>query len=229
MSFVHSPKIITEGLVLALDAGNMKSYPGSGTTWFDKSGNARNGTLINGPTFSSANLGSIVFDGVNDYIDTTYTANTGNNFSFGVVCKPTSNGQSSGSDIMAKNYLPESPYISWGVDFLNDRTFRFMVADNTTFSFILSTPQTLNQVYYLFVTYQNKVITAYINGVVVGTKTNTNDPVYNDHTLTFGVWKEYPTDNYFVGNIYNAQIYNRALSASEIQQNFNALRGRYGI
>jgi len=66
--FSHSPKIVTDGLVLALDAGNTKSYPGSGTTWFDRSGNARNGTLTNGPTFSSANGGSIVFDGVDDYV-----------------------------------------------------------------------------------------------------------------------------------------------------------------
>ncbi len=69
MSFVHSPKIVTDGLVLALDAGNTKSYTSGSTTWFDKSGNANNGTLTNGPTFSSANGGSIVFDGVDDRVE----------------------------------------------------------------------------------------------------------------------------------------------------------------
>ena len=67
MSFAHSPKIVTDGLVLSLDAGNTKSYPGAGTAWFDKSGYANNGTLVNGPTFNTGSLGSIVFDGVDDY------------------------------------------------------------------------------------------------------------------------------------------------------------------
>jgi hypothetical protein len=60
------PNIITDGLVLALDAGSKKSYSGSGTTWKDLSGNGNNGTLVNGPTFDSGNGGSIVFDGFND-------------------------------------------------------------------------------------------------------------------------------------------------------------------
>jgi hypothetical protein len=63
-----SGKIVTSGLVLALDAADKNSYPGSGTTWTDLSGNGNNGTLVNGPTFSSANGGSIVFDGVDDYV-----------------------------------------------------------------------------------------------------------------------------------------------------------------
>ena len=69
MGLSHSPKIVTNGLVLALDAANNKSYPGSGTTWSDLSNTGKNLTLTNGPTFSAANLGSIVFDGTNDYID----------------------------------------------------------------------------------------------------------------------------------------------------------------
>ena len=66
MGVTYNPKIVTDGLVLALDAANVKSYPGSGTTWTDMSGNGNNVTLTNGPTFSSDNGGSIVFDGVND-------------------------------------------------------------------------------------------------------------------------------------------------------------------
>jgi len=63
------PNIITDGLVLALDAANPRSYPGTGTSWNDLSGNGNNGTLVNGPTFNSDNNGSIVFDGVDDYIN----------------------------------------------------------------------------------------------------------------------------------------------------------------
>jgi hypothetical protein len=64
-------KIVTNGLVLALDAADKNSYPGSGTTWRDMSGNNSNSTLTNSPTFNSANGGSIVFDGVDDYTTTT--------------------------------------------------------------------------------------------------------------------------------------------------------------
>ena len=63
----YGPRIVTDGLVLCLDAGNSKSYPGSGTAWNDLSRNGNNGTL-NGPTFNSADRGSIVFDGTNDYV-----------------------------------------------------------------------------------------------------------------------------------------------------------------
>ena len=71
MSLFHSPSLVTSGLVLCLDAGNPKSYPGSGTTWTDLSGRGNHGTLVNGPTFNSANGGSIVFDGSNDYVELT--------------------------------------------------------------------------------------------------------------------------------------------------------------
>jgi len=63
------PDIVTDGLVLALDAANVKSYPGSGTTWRDLSGNDGNGTLTAGPTFSTDNGGVISFDGSDDAVD----------------------------------------------------------------------------------------------------------------------------------------------------------------
>ena len=67
MAINYSPKIIRDGLVLCLDAANPKSYPGTGTAWTDLSGSGNNGTLVNGPVYSSANGGSIDFDGSNDY------------------------------------------------------------------------------------------------------------------------------------------------------------------
>ena len=71
MSYQTGPRIVTNGLVFCVDAADTNSYPGSGTTWFDLSGNGNNGTLNNGPTFNSANRGSIVFDGTNDWISVT--------------------------------------------------------------------------------------------------------------------------------------------------------------
>ena len=68
MAFNYSPKIVTDGLVFAVDAANKKSYPGSGTTWTDLAG-SNDGTLTNGPTFDSGDGGSIVFDGTDDYVE----------------------------------------------------------------------------------------------------------------------------------------------------------------
>ena len=69
MGVFAGPEIVEDGLVLALDAGNTKSYPGSGTTWTDLSGNGNNGSLVNGVGYNSGNLGSLSFDGVNDYVN----------------------------------------------------------------------------------------------------------------------------------------------------------------
>ena len=71
MGLSHSPRIVTDGLVLCLDAANSRSYPKTGTTWTDRSTSGNNGTLTNGPTFDTNNGGSIVFDGSNDSVVTS--------------------------------------------------------------------------------------------------------------------------------------------------------------
>lgn len=71
MAFHYSPKIVTEGLVFYVDAANPKSFVNGNTTWNDLSRSGNNGTLTNGPTFDSSNGGSISFDGLNDYVDTS--------------------------------------------------------------------------------------------------------------------------------------------------------------
>ena len=88
MGIAYNPRVVTDGLVLCLDAGNVKSYPGSGTTWTDLSGKGNTGTLTNGPTYSSANGGSIVFDGVDDRVSGT-SFNTGQNFTINAWIYPT--------------------------------------------------------------------------------------------------------------------------------------------
>ena len=70
MATIYNPNIVTDNLVFCVDAANTKSYSGSGTIWKDISGEDNDGTLVNGPTFSNDNGGSIVFDGTNDYIQT---------------------------------------------------------------------------------------------------------------------------------------------------------------
>ena len=76
MAVAGGPNIVEDGLVLALDAANKKSYPGSGTVWSDLSGNSNDGTLTNGPTFSSNNSGIFSFDGANDIVVGPATVNS---------------------------------------------------------------------------------------------------------------------------------------------------------
>jgi alpha-tubulin suppressor-like RCC1 family protein len=89
MGVAYNPRLVTDGLVLALDAGNTKSYPGSGTSWTDISGQGGSATLTNGPTFSSSNLGSIVFDGINDYVASVSNITLANAFSISLWVKHT--------------------------------------------------------------------------------------------------------------------------------------------
>ena len=83
MGLAHSPRLVTDGLVLCVDAANTKSYPGSGTTWTDLSGKGNDGSLINGAAFDSGNNGSINIDGSNDRIDVAYSPTLA--FSNGII------------------------------------------------------------------------------------------------------------------------------------------------
>ena len=93
-----SPRIVTSGLVLALDAADRNSYPRTGTTWTDLSGNGYNGTLTNSPTFSNSNGGSIIFDGTNDYTSTSLdlSLNNTNSVSISMWIKTGNLSQSKG-------------------------------------------------------------------------------------------------------------------------------------
>jgi hypothetical protein len=231
--FTIVPPIVTSGLVLNLDAGNAGSYSGSGTTWIDISGNSNTGTLVNGPTYSSANGGSIVFDGTDDYVlvpsnasipytssartvniwfytnSATWAKDVNSLFFYGTG----TNGQAFGIDM---DVYPQMEVFTWG-GVGRDLTF------NTTYS----------QVGWknICVTYDGSTtILIYENGVFTQTLTLTA----SCNTLSSGVYigainPSVLAGGYYNGNIAQSSIYNRALSASEVSQNFNATRGRFGI
>jgi len=241
--FAHSPKIVTDGLVLALDAGNVKSYVSGSTTWFDKSGYANNGTLTNGPTFNTGSGGSIVFDGTDDYVITTFgstpslditsqltletwlmsTAIANSFHGDGINSKGLSSDSNSG--------VYETLIVS--SEGINYPFFRMRIGGSTPTYFPTNIPLNLNQIYHFVSTYNGSIMRIYVNGVESGTGlAQTGNIETNIQQLTTGV--RYPNrfgnaDSFFSGRIYSNRIYNRALSASEVQQNFNALRGRFGI
>ena len=240
------PNIITNGLVLSLDAANTKSYPGSGTTWRDLSGNNNSGSLVNGPTFSSANGGSIVFDGSNDYVNLesirtqmlTYTSSV----TFDIVFNMTQwvNSFYNGILTLGRNPDPGGSAQTYLLIYVDGGgsgklTAQFGNSDGTPGSALFSPSQIqTNTVYNFTTTYNNGTGSLYQNGVLVNTVVNSTSTLYNINQNNFfigGDSRYNPGDagRYFNGLVYNAKIYNRALSATEVQQNYNALKSRYNL
>jgi hypothetical protein len=227
MAFVHSPQIVTSGLVLSLDAGNTKSYTSGSTTWFDKSGFSNNGTLINGPTFNTGSLGSIVFDGVDDYVTcgSSSILDVGNNIT--VNSWFYINSITSYQAIIAKHFSDGSA--GWEMSNSTGGSLRVTLRPSATQINLSGGTLSVGNWYMGTYTFDNTTLILYLNGIQVGS-TTTGGPVTlnTSRPLQIGV-REIQGLGYFNGNIAISQLYNRALSAQEVLQNFNALRGRYGI
>jgi len=225
MAVGYNPRIVTDGLVLALDAGNTKSYPGSGTTWTDLSGNGNNGTLTNGPTFDSGNLGAIVFDGTNDYVDVS-GSKTVSAATFLAWVRLDDSNQTSNTGII----FSRSTNVS-GMNFFGTTEnvgYHWNDAFNTYgWNSGLTVP---NQEWCMIaLTVTSSVATAYLFRSS-GTTSATNNVSHGSTTLdAIKVGADVSTNRYIDGRISVAMVYNKALTASEIQQNYNALKGRYGI
>ena len=219
----HSPRIVTDGLVLCLDAGNTKSYPGSGTAWTDLSGNGNNGTLVNGGGYSGNNLGSLSFDGGDDYISTP-VAGTFSQITFefmGFFDDPT-------LDTLSRR---ESAFGDWTNGRVHFATrYSGGAAMHFNVNNVWNTTPTTNLRYgwnhYLLV-YDtvNNLKRVYLNNILSSSVGTNGNMIIGD----FRIGVATNLNRYYRGNIANFKIYNRALTESEIQQNFNALRGRFSI
>ena len=220
--------IVTNGLVLNLDAGNLKSYPTSGTTWTDLSKNGNNGTLINSPTFSSLNGGSIVFDGVNNYVETNKTITTSDSsYSLGIWAKSSSTGISNRpvGNADGLNGLTGMDII-WGYPASNNvYAVRRVGLNNGTCDTQITVNNLSTQWHYIMVTYNHTGIgtVMYADGISAGTNTNLGFTC----NLPFRVGRDGAAVQSFTGQISVVQIYNRALTASEVLQNYNAAKWRF--
>ena len=220
MAIFYNPRTITDGLVLALDAANRKSYPGSGTTWTDLSGRGNTGTLTNGPTYSSTNGGSIVFDGVDDYIDlNTNNIITGTNpFTFEAFYTITN------TSVNAEIFGNYGPGYSLNTIWISGR---FGVFINGSVPYFQDHPLGAGTYHMAFTRTSTGDCILYKNGIVDGTATSTTSiPVGQNFRIGSDV---YQIAEQFGGNLYNLKVYNRVLTAAEISQNFNALRSRFSI
>jgi len=227
MATRYSPAIVTSGLSLCLDAANKVSYLGSGTSWYDLSGNGNTGTLTNGPTFSNANGGSIVFDGTNDYVTKSSVAmNLSNGVSMEMVFKSTDmNSRAQG--FMQYNVLGTNHYINFYTDGTGKLRWETWVPVPTGGAFYSSTTLSNNTWYHAIGTYNsNGSAVLYINGSNVGNGSYSAASYSSTYTTTFTIGNY---AGYLSGNVSVARIYNRALSATEVLQNYNATKTRFGL
>ena len=234
MAFNYSPKVITDGLVLYLDAANNRSYPGSGTTWTDLSRGGSNGALTNGPTFNSANGGSIVFDGVDDgvLVNSPPFSSSTNSLTFNFWVYGTGTSTASQTILGRDTNSGAIPHV------LIRRTGNLNLTFNHS-NGISPATTTLSNVFLnnldkwvnlqITANYTTGTVILYRNGVFYTQFTmstpifpNTNVPIYISSFAFPGFFT-------WTGNISITKIYNRALSTQEIQQNYNATKTRYGL
>ncbi len=208
--------IVKDGLVLMLDAAKKESYDRLGTTWRDISWNSNTGTLTNEPTFNSGNGGNIVFDGTNDYvIHNSLTAGTV--CSWGLWFKYNT---LSGSQVLLGSNI--SNYYS--LFFLS--TVFYVNYGGETAQLSYPTGLSANTWYNVFLTRNGLTITIYLNGVSIGTMTGGSSSL---STIFSIIGAERPGAYVFNGNISNVSVYNRVLSSSEVLQNYNATKSRFGL
>ena len=232
MSNRYGPRIVTDGLVLCLDAADTNSYPRTGTVWYDQSGNGSNGTLTNGPTFNSANGGSIVFDGTNDRGTFSSPITSTSNQTYEVWTNAIASASATGgyAYILHNNSIDSTTgnsYLTIGIK--PTQPPQYYAALNGAHVTMSSgvTPSNSNIVQ-IVLTWDGATQKMYINSDLKDSEALTGTPQNFSTTTSFG---DYASSTYRMiqGNIYSIKIYNKALSASEIQQNFNALGGRFGI
>jgi hypothetical protein len=227
---ITATPIVTNGLVLNLDASRTSSYPNTGTTWTDISGNSLNGTLTNGVGYTASNGGVMTFDGINDYvslpdssilqpsnitISTWFKINQyGTNYVYG----------------NANACLIRKGMYGYEISVRQDgKLIVFAYSDTNNQNQYLIDSINLNTWYNVVLTFGNSQMKVYINNSLVGTyATSTNSIVYGGGGISIG--KQGPWDiYYFNGNIGQTMVYNRALTSTEISQNFNATKSRFGL
>jgi hypothetical protein len=243
----YGPRIFTDGLVLCLDAANSKSYPTSGTAWTNLSANNNNGSLYNGPVFSSENIGSLAFDGVDDIVfvgQSPYELSSlgTNDVTINVWSKiTTSDGterqqfsnSARGNSIYRLGYLDNKMYsLFYGAtgDGSAPYQYSFPVYGTTTLptgTWIMTTT----------VMDRSSDIKLYLNGELEPTTGSANissaDGIYFEGISTFpvcvgGMFLRSPF-RLHQGNISSVQLYFKPLSAEEVRQNYNATKGRFKL
>ena len=212
--------IVLDGLVLNVDAAKRESYPKTGTTWKDISKNGNNnGTLTNDPTFNSDNRGSIAFDGTNDIVNFgPFSLLTGSNFSLSFWVKLNVNNIT---------HVPIAKDSHFSIAFFSNR-ISYADGSNWNYSAFGNYSNFSTGTWYNIAAVRNGTnVTLYSNSASIASLTFGGDVTGNANNFYLGAYAG--TSNYFNGNISSMFIYNKSLTSNEVTQNYNALKGRYGL
>ena len=229
MSVKNRNSIVTDGLVFYVDAGNEDSYPGSATTWSDLIG-SNDGTLTNGPVYSSSNAGFLDFDGTDDYVahsdigasDWPVTLSAWVKFDVNNVAQTVV----SQADTSAINQMFGCATQMTGSNMLAtvwtySASYGYKDARGTT-------PLATGTWYHLTAVFEsNTSKKIYLNGNLEATLTDSTTFPTGIDNLNIARFGRSTPGGYVNGQIACAMAYNKALSASEILQNYNALKNRF--
>jgi len=222
------PNIVTDGLVLALDAANNKSYPGSGTSWSDISGNGNNGTLQNSPTYSPASNGGITFLSAGTYTSTNLTVPSPSTraTTYEIAFIPATGSISTLSGLIGwSGYLADG--FSLGITSNGVRSQGYASSVNTFYENASGTIS-YSSVNVVTAVYENLKNTYYRNGVLYSTTNYTTPVVASSTSINIGGYSQGGWTQSQC-TIFYARMYNRALSASEVLQNYNGQKARFNL
>jgi hypothetical protein len=227
MSLGHGASIVRSGLVLHLDAANRKSYTGSGTAWNDMSGIGNNGTLVNGPTYISSNGGILTLDGTNNYISVSSISS--GQFASGFTWAGWCRTSAFGAGWMWPFGTTTGSWLQLG-KVSGSGNIRFDGASLLYSGGALDANVNIadNIWHYMVGVWDTQFRYIYLDGTLrasVASVLGANPSAYG--TMLLGAHPG-PSE-FWNGSFGPMSIYTRALSATEIKQNFDATRGRYGI
>jgi hypothetical protein len=235
MGAAAGPNIVRSGITLALDSANQRSYISGSSSWTDLSGNSNNGTLTNGPSFSGINCSCIVFDGTNDYVSVSYNSvlNTPNGATYNIWIYPTQTGEFLNRGTSDSGATPDNPRLY--IDVSNKNVY-FDWSSVSVDRYVTTTNNSFNSNSWIQITATVTVggrMEVYINGTVCtytirsnadtmpNPLPNTNDPIQ----IGGATW----IPRYFGGRISIVSLYNRSLSATEVLNNYNETKSRFGL
>jgi hypothetical protein len=229
--------IVTSGLTLCLDAGNLKSYPTTGTTWTDLSNNGNTAGLVSTTYQSINNVGHLSFNGSTSYGATSFVSSTSNNFTMDVWCRPTNTIAVYNQTTFGFNppflsghrfvLAPDNRGTSSGAGIsVGTNGINVIEHGNTFFPAPLTYYTTISNTRFTNITvvYISKVPYLYINGVFIKTGLTTSSPTTFLSLGTQGIGTLY---GFYQGDISMIKCYTRSLSASEVLQNYNATKWRF--
>ena len=236
MGLGHSPSIVTSGLALAFDAGNAKSYPGTGTTWTDLSGNGLTGAINNAPVFSNSAGGNFTFNGTSNTISFTRKRFTAG-LTYAAWIKTTSaKNTATYTTTTANPIIGDTNGGVWNGFGVHNGKLRYCYYTRAGNAVITSdstaSVNTGNWVHAVVTHSYTETAKLYINGVLDSTfnvaTTGATDP-WAQYLAADRIGTGYGSADFFNGSIAKVMLYSADLTADQVLQNFNALRGRFGL